>query len=285
MEDTDNETVHSRAVFSAGEVNKRRLQRRNFFNVGRLRTNNSPIKIRCFSHERSQLQQRLKSPHSPLNMVSSSVIPPNARFNYRDLGAPKANWRQVLDQFDPAESANKEQHSATGGSRTGASAGKRRDEASFSPSYKRVFESNKYHIVNHKTSMHKHEMSIEVNELTPASSFKQHVVDYRTSNFERTKARPAINQEDLDNQRPHQNRFRAVRNQNNFFKRYVKNIKLSKGPRRSFHFKDATAYSRGDHQPFSREERQTKGCGLNNNPSAKLTKVNTLMSIKVENIE
>lgn len=133
--------------------------------------------------------------------------------------------------------------------------GLRRKEESFSPGYTRIFESNRYHIVNNKGKKHRHEMAIELNDkLTMASSFRQPPVDYKSYNFNRSIERPPINKDDLINHRPHDNRFKIVKNSTVNNKKYIKNIALSKGPRRSFRFREVAMYSRGDHQPFFRDD-------------------------------
>lgn len=78
-EDFDDESPKHRGIFSAGNADKRldNRARRNFFavEVGKLKTNNSPIKIHCFPNEEVKLSNRLKSPYSPLNVVNPSIIP------------------------------------------------------------------------------------------------------------------------------------------------------------------------------------------------------------------
>lgn len=253
-EDTDDDHPPRRNILSAGQAIKRQQQkaRRNYFPAGKLASNNSPIKIRCFPNEYQTLNNRLKSPHSPLNVVSPSVIPEFVRFNYQDLGYNTGNWKQLIGTDEPMSESPERAHGKGMSTKKSieslVSNGMRRREESFSPKYNRIFESNKYHIVNSKGKKHKHEMNVELNDaLSATSSFRKPVADLKPFFYERSSERPAINKDDILNRRPHDNRFKVIKNSDAVFKKQIKDISLSKGPRRSFKFNEVAMYARGDH--------------------------------------
>ena len=159
---------------------------------GVIPTNKTPLYVRVLTDE-SPHKLEMKDPHSPMSIVSPSVIPSSALFRYKSPMSHARAESRIDNSFDKSRFSP---------SKTTAS----NKSKSFKLGYSTFYQNQNYHIVHEKGISNEHEMSVQPNNCN-ISPFKQKQAVAKTMGFQQYSPRPAINAGDLKFQRPNHQRF------------------------------------------------------------------------------